>query len=174
MNLLYSGRFDGLIIVSSDSDFTGLVILIKEQGVPVYGFGMKKTPQSFSNACSRFTYIENLQSENSSRAETMKIQKEDLIARKAKIKVRKIHNGNSKKSSPDKFIKRIFKKAQTEYISVADLGTKMKLFDKDFHHGNYGYRRLTDLLKAYPEIFELKELPCKTGNNTHLYVKLSS
>ncbi len=60
MDLLYSGRFDAFCLVSSDSDFTRLAARIREQGVDVYGFGAKKTPESFRQACRRFIYTENL------------------------------------------------------------------------------------------------------------------
>ena len=60
MDLLHTGRFDGFCLVSSDSDFTRLASRIREQGVDVYGFGERKTPESFRNACKRFIYTENL------------------------------------------------------------------------------------------------------------------
>ncbi|WP_340109913.1 NYN domain-containing protein [Pikeienuella sp. HZG-20] len=60
MDLLHSERFDGFCLVSSDSDFTRLASRIREQGVAVYGFGEKKTPKSFVQACQRFIYTENL------------------------------------------------------------------------------------------------------------------
>src|SRR5215468_8298873 len=60
MDLLYSGRFDGFCLVSSDSDFTRLAARIREQGVDVFGFGEHKTPESFRQACRRFVYTENL------------------------------------------------------------------------------------------------------------------
>jgi len=63
MDLLHSGRFDGFCLVSSDSDFTRLASRIREQGVDVYGFGQKKTPEAFRQACRRFFYIENLMPE---------------------------------------------------------------------------------------------------------------
>lgn len=60
MDLLHSGRFQGFCLVSSDSDFTRLASRIREQGVDVYGFGERKTPESFRQACKRFIYTENL------------------------------------------------------------------------------------------------------------------
>ena len=60
MDLLHSGRFDGFCLVSSDSDFTRLASRIREQGLDVYGFGERKTPESFRQACRRFIYTENL------------------------------------------------------------------------------------------------------------------
>jgi hypothetical protein len=60
MDLLYSGRFDGFCIVSSDSDFTRLAQRIRESGLTVYGFGERKTPSPFVSACDKFIYLENL------------------------------------------------------------------------------------------------------------------
>lgn len=60
MDLMYKGRLDGFCLVSSDSDFTRLAQRLREDGLAVYGFGEKKTPESFRNACTRFTYLENL------------------------------------------------------------------------------------------------------------------
>ena len=60
MDLLYSGRFDGFCLVSSDSDFTRLAARLRESGLTVYGFGERKTPKPFVAACDKFIYIENL------------------------------------------------------------------------------------------------------------------
>ncbi|OAQ77624.1 hypothetical protein VFPBJ_08096 [Purpureocillium lilacinum] len=60
MDLLYSGRFDGFCIVSSDSDFTRLASRIRESGLVVYGCGERKTPRPFVTACDKFIYVENL------------------------------------------------------------------------------------------------------------------
>src|SRR5881394_1134690 len=60
MDLLHSGRFEGFCLVSSDSDFTRLASRLREEGADVYGFGARKTPESFRQACRRFIYTENL------------------------------------------------------------------------------------------------------------------
>lgn len=60
MDLLHTGRFDGFCLVSSDGDFTRLAARIREQGADVYGFGERKTPESFRQACKRFIYTEHL------------------------------------------------------------------------------------------------------------------
>jgi uncharacterized protein (TIGR00288 family) len=60
MDLLYAGKLDAFAIVSSDADFTPLVMRLLTEGVKVYGFGEKKTPEPFVNACSKFTYVEAL------------------------------------------------------------------------------------------------------------------
>jgi uncharacterized LabA/DUF88 family protein len=60
MDLLHSGRFDGFVLVSSDSDFTRLASRIREEGVDVYGVGRRTTPEAFRQACKRFIFTENL------------------------------------------------------------------------------------------------------------------
>ena len=59
MDLLYSKNIDSFALMTSDYDFTPLVLRILENGMPVYGFGEKKTPQPFVDACSLFTYTKN-------------------------------------------------------------------------------------------------------------------
>ena len=61
MDLLYSERFDGFCIVSSDSDFTRLACRLRESGLVVYGFGEKKTPDAFAKSCDRFISLELLE-----------------------------------------------------------------------------------------------------------------
>ena len=60
MDLMYTGRFDGMCLVSSDSDFTRLAQRLREEGLIVYGFGEKKTPDAFVQACDKFIYTEVL------------------------------------------------------------------------------------------------------------------
>lgn len=60
MDLMHSGRFDGFVLISSDSDFTRLASRIREQGLDVYGIGQRKTPAAFRMACKRFIFVENL------------------------------------------------------------------------------------------------------------------
>jgi len=60
MDLLYTQRLDAFCLASSDSDFTPLVMRIRANGLKVLGFGEKKTPEPFVNACSHFLYLENL------------------------------------------------------------------------------------------------------------------
>ena len=63
MDLMYTGRFDGVCLVSSDSDFTRLAQRLREEGLTVYGFGERKTPDAFVQACDKFIYVEVLRSE---------------------------------------------------------------------------------------------------------------
>ena len=60
MDLLYSDRIDGFGIMSSDSDFMPVAIRLRQNGLPVYGFGSSKTPEGFRQACTRFIDLSNL------------------------------------------------------------------------------------------------------------------
>ena len=60
MDLMHKGKFDGFCLVSSDSDFTRLAQRLREDGLVVYGFGERKTPEAFRSACNRFIYVDNL------------------------------------------------------------------------------------------------------------------
>ncbi len=60
MDILHTGRFDGFVLVSSDSDFTALANRIREQGLDVIGIGEGKAPESLRNVCNRFILIENI------------------------------------------------------------------------------------------------------------------
>lgn len=60
MDLLYTGRFDGFCLVTSDCDFTRLATRIRESGLLAYGFGEKKTPESLQAACDKFVFLEAL------------------------------------------------------------------------------------------------------------------
>jgi hypothetical protein len=63
MDLMYTARFDGVCLVSSDSDFTRLAQRLREEGLIVYGFGERKTPDAFVQACDKFIYTEVLRGE---------------------------------------------------------------------------------------------------------------
>ena len=60
MELLYTQKLDGFCIASSDADFTPLVMQLKANGHDVYGFGERKTPEPFVNACTTFLYLDSL------------------------------------------------------------------------------------------------------------------
>ncbi len=60
LDLLYTDRPDAFGIVSSDADFTPLVMHLRAKGAAVYGFGARKTPEPFVNACSRFLFLDDL------------------------------------------------------------------------------------------------------------------
>lgn len=170
MDLLYTNRFDGFCIVSSDSDFTALAIRLKEQGVTVYGFGKKQTPEAFRNACSHFVYVENLMpvpsvQETAEKAVSNKIEQHG-------------HNKDVAKSEkldhqlPIDTIKKLFEQLETEWTTAAALGSQWKLLQVDFDPRTYGCRSLTDLIKKHGHIFEYEMRKNAEGTHENMYVKL--
>lgn len=149
MDLLYTNRFDGFCIVSSDSDFTALAIRIKEQGATVYGFGKKQTPEAFRNACSYFTYVENLADEEDLELVTQTTTDEQASLEKQEPET---------KILPLDKIKKIFDSNDNEWISLSLLGSKIKLLITDFDSRTYGFEKLSDLVKSYSDFFEYKSV----------------
>ena len=177
MDLLYTNRFDGFALVSSDSDFTALAIRIKEQGATVYGFGKMQTPEAFRNACSHFTYVENLRDDEEIAviSQQNKPQTNIKITDKEIEKVEKtpVITSSPHPELPLSTIKQIFDNQDTEWITVASLGSQWKLLQNDFDTRTYGFKRLNDLVKGFPEIFDYDERMLENGHK-QLYIKLKS
>lgn len=173
MDLLYTDRFDGFCLVSSDSDFTALAIRIKEQGATVYGFGKKQTPEAFRNACSHFTYVENL-----SGYEEPQIKELPLIETKKEqnpplsIKTEALNNTTSTHKLPLHIIKQIFDNHDTEWIPASSFASQWKLIQTDFDPRNYNFKKFSDLVKNYPKIFAFEERTSLESDHKHLYIKL--
>lgn len=171
MDLLYTNRFDGFAIVSSDSDFTALAIRIKEQGATVYGFGKKQTPEAFKNACSQFIYVENLRTDETEEEIIIpKITSKPTSKESEAIpKIEPIQNINT--TLPLHTIKQIFDNQDSEWITVASFGSQWKLLQTDFDPRNYGFKKLGDLVKNTPQLFEYDERTLENGHK-HSYMKL--
>ncbi|WP_180112275.1 NYN domain-containing protein [Acinetobacter sp. YH12131] len=150
MDLLYSGALDGFCIVSSDSDFTPLASRIRESGLIVYGFGRSNTPEAFRKACDKFIYVENLVSE----------------AEKAAVAEESDQKGKNNKVtdvalSIDKYTLNLIYKAVKEnaddsgWAYLGAIGTYISSVKPDFDTRNYGYDKLSGLIKALG-LFETK------------------
>ncbi|MDQ6950814.1 MAG: NYN domain-containing protein [Mariprofundales bacterium] len=137
MDLLYSKHIDAFALMTSDSDFTPLVMRILESGLPVYGFGEKKTPKAFVDACSLFIYTEKLLSGNGEKKE-----KKSASTRKS-----------SKELVADIELIRLLRKAieqssgDDDWSNMARVGSYISN-NSSFSSVNYGYKRLGDLIKA--------------------------
>ena len=135
MDLLYGGRVGGFGIMSSDSDFMPLAMRIRQDGLPVYGFGTAKTPLSFQNACSRFIEVgalkaANIESASDSAGTEARPVDDDLV----KIL------GDAWKSS---------KRDEYGFASLREVG-KLAGNRSSFDARSYGYASLSDLIKAIP------------------------
>ncbi len=143
MDLLYSKNIDAFALMTSDSDFTPLVMRILESGLPVYGFGGKNTPLPFVHACSPFIFIENLVAEDvdgsplakkTEQSERNKLRGDTSLVSLLRMSV--------EKTSGDDDWAQMVKVGQ--YISN----------NSSFSAVNYGYRKLSDLIRA-TELFEI-------------------
>ncbi|MGV6988462.1 NYN domain-containing protein [Testudinibacter sp. P80/BLE/0925] len=177
MDLLYKERFDGFCIVSSDSDFTALAIRLKEEGVTVYGFGKKQTPEAFRNACSQFIYVENLlpptiDKEKEELAIESKPSQAIAVTDTAKAKISSSHVHHT--ALPMDIIQKIFEQSDSEWVTAASFGSTWKLLQTDFDPRNFGCKKLTDLIKKHPDIFEYEMRQNAEGMQEHMYVRLKN
>ena len=175
MDLLYTDRFDGFCLVSSDSDFTALAIRLKEQGVTVYGFGKKQTPEAFRNACSQFIYVENLMPEAVGKmANADQSKKAVLVQTTSHVAdtTNQITEELPKIPLPLETIHKAFEQFDDEWITAAALGSTWKRLQVDFDPRTYGCKKLTDLVKKYSEIFAYQMRKSVEGTHGNMYVKL--
>ncbi|GAA1960251.1 NYN domain-containing protein [Catenulispora subtropica] len=139
MDLLYSGRFDGFCIVSSDSDFTRLAARIRESGLIVYGFGERKTPKPFVVACDKFIYIENLVAAD----EAVPTTAAKPTATTAEARLR----GDAKLVS---LLRNAVEAASDEdgWAVLSGVGHILTNQQPDFDSRTYGYAKLSNLVAA--------------------------
>lgn len=163
MDLLYSGRFDGFCIVSSDSDFTRLAARIRESGLTVYGFGERKTPKPFVAACDKFVYIENLPYAQSTASLSDAVTKAAPRTSAAKLKadtalVNQLRNAVEASSDDDGW---------TGLANVGHIITKQR---PDFDSRSYGYAKLSELMAA-TTLFELDRRTLGDGKPAVIYAR---
>ena len=138
MDLLHSGRFDGFCLVSSDSDFTRLASRVREQGLDAYGFGQRKTPEAFRQACKRFFFTENLMPEPVGPAAAVAAPPKDNPAEAVPL----IRTAMAELEDDD------------GWISLGQLGTQLSKIAPDFDTRTYGASKLSTLIDR-TGIFEI-------------------
>jgi uncharacterized LabA/DUF88 family protein len=156
MDLLYSGRFDGFCIVSSDSDFTRLAARLRESGLTVYGFGEHKTPKPFVAACDRFIYIENLRSHEQAAGAAADgadgagsangAGEQAAPARRTQATAAQLTSDNSLVH----LLRDAVESASDEdgWAPLSSIGNIITNRRPDFDSRTYGYGKLSDLIKA--------------------------
>ena len=176
MDLLYTRRFDGFCLVSSDSDFTGLALRIREEGLTVYGFGEEKTPEAFRNACHKFVFTEVLrpsptQAVDSTISQTKKTSRKDNVAatQGSAAQVSK-----ATKEIPTEFFRQALEQASDDsgWAHLGTFGSYLTKLRSDFDSRNYGYKKLSDLVKARKELFEVEERKLPSSGQKDLYVRI--
>lgn len=162
MDILYSEKVDGFCLVSSDSDFTRLATRLREAGMKVYGIGEKKTPNPFIVACDKFIYIEILKNQS----------QEEVSTTNEKSK--------SADSDIDKITSKDIKLIATTIDDVADddgwaflgdVGSLLQKKQPNFDSRNYGFQKLTPLIKSIKE-FEIDRREDSKGHFKLIYVRI--
>jgi len=148
MDILYSGKVDGFCIISSDSDFTRLVTRLREAGMKVYGIGQKKTPNPFIAACDKFIYMEIIGQEDEEEKEGAPASNEKTTKKKSKSGVEK----------PGRQTLNLIRTSindladENGWAFLGDLGNLLLKKQPDFDSRNYGYQKLTQLIRSIPSI----------------------
>lgn len=143
MDLLYTGRFSGFCIVSSDSDFARLAARIREQGVIVYGFGERKTPRPFITACDKFVYFDVLNTAGEQK------EAEAVTAPKAAAAKPAPAKAALDRAALDMLAKAVTASADEDgRANLARVGAHLAKQSPDFDARNYGFPRLSDLVEA--------------------------
>ena len=176
MDLLYSGRFDGFCIVSSDSDFTRLAARLRESALTVYGFGERKTPKPFVAACDKFIYIENLtfddsddDDEDENGAATRAQGVSARAPRRKPATAAELKNDVSLVT----FLRNALEAASDDdgWAPLAGVGNIITNQRPDFDPRSYGYRKLSDLITA-TTLFETDRRSPGDGKQPIIYARL--
>lgn len=176
MDLLYSDKVDGFCIVSSDSDFTRLAIRLRESGMKVIGIGEKKTPNSFIVACDRFIYIEVLDG-----AVTKKPKKPVASNTTTTTTTTTTTKKPVEKETPNKIDLQTIEliEATIEAIGdddgwafLGDVGSLIVKKKPEFDPRNYGFTKLTPMMKSLTDILEIDERDSDKKGIKHVYVRL--
>lgn len=150
MDLMHSARFDGFVLVSSDSDFTRLASRIREQGLDVYGIGQQKTPDAFRKACKRFIFVENilLVEDGPKTSASEMVDKQPMTAARDLI-----------------FRAMEAIEQEDDWYSLGQIGQYITAANPDFDTRTFGKRKLSDLVQS------LKMLEVKRGAGNQLLVR---
>ncbi len=165
MDILYTGKVDGFCIVSSDSDFTKLATRLRESGMKVFGFGERKTPKPFIVACDKFIYLEILKSSVVS----------DSAKNQTQISTQKTEQENVQKI--DKKIINLISETVDDiadedgWAFLGDVGNLLIKKRPDFDPRNYGFTKLTPLIKSLKSNFDIDERVTERASIKLVYIK---
>lgn len=166
MDLLYTRRFDGFCLVTSDSDFTGLATRIREEGLMVFGFGEQKTPDAFRNACHKFVLTEVLrptqvEGVTASRQEAVSIAPQSTTA------------VPQTPTFPREFMLSALEQSSDEsgWAHLGTFGSYLTKLQPDFDSRVFGFKKLSDLVKAKGDIFVTEDRAVPGQSQKQLYLK---
>ncbi|HEX7384403.1 MAG TPA: NYN domain-containing protein [Burkholderiaceae bacterium] len=185
MDLLYTGRFEGFCLVSSDSDFTRLAQRLRESGMTVYGFGERKTPDPFVQACDKFIYTEVLRAEAAPAAARAPAAKATPARKAASGKAAATPpvaqpaapTAATAKPGveplPTALIRQAIEDASDDegWAPLGSVGNYLNKIRPDFDPRLYGQKKLSDLLRQHPRHFRVEERAAPAGGGKALYVR---
>jgi len=181
MDLMYTGRFDGFCIVSSDSDFTRLAQRLREEGLMVFGFGEKKTPESFVAACDKFVYTEVLRPEVTpaipAPAKPQPVSKtaKPAAAKAAPVKAAEVTPVKPVAAVlPIKLIRQAIEEESDEngWANLGSVGSYLTKIRPDFDPRLYGHAKLSNLFKKNSQYFSVEERAVAGTSSKVFYVKV--
>jgi uncharacterized LabA/DUF88 family protein len=156
MDLLYTRRFDGFCLVSSDSDFTRLAARIREEGFMVYGFGEQKTPKSFVSACDKFIFTEVLRTQEDTEPS---VKRKRTIELKGDTKLVNLFRTAIEAASDD-----------SGWAHLGTVGSNIAKQAPEFDPRNYGYKKFGELAAAM-KLFEIDERVLSDGHSKVVYLR---
>ena len=156
MDLLYTKRFDGFCLVSSDSDFTRLASRIREEGLLVYGFGEKKTPKAFVSACDKFIFTEVLRFEEDV-GSAVKPKTTNELKRDGKL-VALLRSAVEAASD------------ESGWAHLGSVGSNIVKQSPEFDPRNYGFGKLGELAKA-TNLFDVDERVSRDSHSKTIYIR---
>ena len=169
MDLLYTAKFDGFCLVTSDSDFTGLATRLREEGLSVLGFGEQNTPEAFRNACDKFIFTEVLRSGGTDGTESDPNTKVESQLAPSKAPGRR----SPSQSFPRKFVLDALEQSSDEdgWAHLGTFGRYLNKLKPDFDSRVYGYKKLSDLVKAKTDLFVTEERAIPGQSTKNLYLR---
>lgn len=171
MDLLYTQRFDGYCLITSDSDFTGLAMRLREEGLTVLGFGEKKTPTAFCNACHKFVFTESFRVNRRSvtaKSTAKASDKQESLPKQVPTKT-----VEKTPKFPKKFVLTALDQSVDDagWAGLGVFGSYLNKLQPDFDSRLYGYKKLSDLVKAKKDLFEIEERLNSGSNQKILYLR---
>ncbi|QBN20230.1 NYN domain-containing protein [Flavobacterium nackdongense] len=187
MDLLYSDKLDGFCIVSSDSDFTRLAIRLRESGMKVIGIGEKKTPSAFIAACDRFVFIEVLDGaiKKTRAIASSRNKPPKQAAAPAPSSKKPAEPANNETAQPKETANKIDNQTieliedtldaigdEDGWAFLGDVGNLIVKKKPEFDPRNYGFSKLTPMLKSLTDILEIDERESDKKGIKHVFVRL--
>ena len=170
MDLLYTRKFDGFCLVTSDSDFTGLAMRLREEGLFVLGFGEQKTPEAFKNSCHKFIFTEVLRP---SLQKSVDLNEQVDAAPKNLLETKPQPTSKPIPKFPKRFVLDALEQSSDEggWAQLGTFGSYLTKLQPDFDSRNFGFKKLSDLVKSKTDLFVIEERNTAGSNKKQLYIR---